>query len=279
MNVQGVNLNINIYAPWRTVDVFQKEKNSPPFLFLHFILHSSMKRIICLLWFYSWIQNPVFSQVENWELKAKIMVDRQIMARGVTNENLLNVMRLTPRHKFIPEEQQPYAYMDTPLTIGFDQTISQPYIVGFMTSLLELKGDEKVLEIGTGSGYQAAILSPLSKEVFSIEIVKELAERSAKTLKDLGYTNIYVKWGDGYQGWPEEAPFDAVIVTAAPPDVPPKLFEQLNVGGRLVIPVGSFWQELWVITKLEGDIMDKKSMIPVRFVPMVHPENPIPEQN
>jgi protein-L-isoaspartate(D-aspartate) O-methyltransferase len=238
-----------------------------------------MKRIICLLWFYFWIQNPVFSQVENWELKAKIMVDRQIMARGVTNENLLNVMRLTPRHKFIPEEQQPYAYMDTPLTIGFDQTISQPYIVGFMTSLLELKGDEKVLEIGTGSGYQAAILSPLSKEVFSIEIVKELAERSAKTLKDLGYTNIYVKWGDGYQGWPEEAPFDAVIVTAAPPDVPPKLFEQLNVGGRLVIPVGSFWQELWVITKLEGDIMDKKSMIPVRFVPMVHPENPIPEQN
>lgn len=238
-----------------------------------------MKRIICLLWFYSWIHNPGFSQIENWELKAKIMVDRQIMARGVTNENLLNVMRLTPRHKFIPEEQQPYAYMDTPLSIGFDQTISQPYIVGFMTSLLELKGDEKVLEIGTGSGYQAAILSPLSKEVFSIEIVKELAERSAKTLKDLGYTNIYVKWGDGYQGWPEEAPFDAVIVTAAPPDVPPKLFEQLNVGGRLVIPVGSFWQELWVITKLEGDIMDKKSMIPVRFVPMVHPENPIPEQN
>ncbi len=238
-----------------------------------------MKRIICLLWFYFWIQNPVFSQVENWEAKAKIMVDSQIMARGVTDENLLNIMRLTPRHKFIPEEQQPYAYMDTPLTIGFDQTISQPYIVGLMTSLLELKGNEKVLEIGTGSGYQAAILSPLSKEVFSIEIVKGLAERSAKTLKDLGYTNIYVKWGDGYQGWPEEAPFDAVIVTAAPPEVPPKLFEQLTVGGRLVIPVGSFWQELWVITKLEGDIMDKKSVIPVRFVPMVHPENPIPEQD
>ncbi len=238
-----------------------------------------MKSIYCLLWFNFWIQNPVFSQVETWEAKAKIMVDSQIMARGVTNENLLKIMRLTPRHEFIPVEQHPYAYMDSPLPIGFNQTISQPYIVGLMTSLLDLKGDEKVLEIGTGSGYQAAILSPLSKEVFSIEIVKGLAERSAKTLKDLGYDNIHVKWGDGYQGWPDEAPFDAIIVTAAPPEVPPKLFEQLKVGGRLVIPVGRLWQELWIITKLEGDIMDKKSVIPVRFVPMVHPEKPIPNQD
>ena len=148
-----------------------------------------------------------------------------------------------------------------------------------MTSLLQLKGHEKVLEIGTGSGYQAAVLAPLSNEVFTIEIVKELAERSAKKLKDLGYNNIHVKWGDGYQGWPDEAPFDAVIVTAAPPEVPPKLFEQLKVGGRLVIPVGSIWQELWVITKLKGEIMDKESVIPVRFVPMVHPEKPIPDQD
>lgn len=238
-----------------------------------------MRRIYYLLWLLFWIQNPVFSQVENWEAKAKIMVDSQIMARGVTNENLLNIMRLTPRHEFIPMEQHPYAYMDSPLHIGFDQTISQPYIVGLMTSLLELKGDEKVLEIGTGSGYQAAILSPLSNEVFSIEIVKGLAERSAKTLKSLGYENIHVKWGDGYQGWPDEAPFDAIIVTAAPPEVPPKLFEQLNVGGKLVIPVGRLWQELLIITKLEGEIMDKKSVIPVRFVPMIHPEKPIPGQD
>ena len=237
-----------------------------------------MKHINSFLLLIFLIQNLV-GQVENWERKASIMVDSQIMARGVSDNHVLNIMRQTPRHEFIPVEQQPNAYMDYPLPIGYEQTISQPYIVGLMTSLLQLKGHEKVLEIGTGSGYQAAVLAPLSNEVFTIEIVKELAERSAKKLKDLGYNNIHVKWGDGYQGWPDEAPFDAVIVTAAPPEVPPKLFEQLKVGGRLVIPVGSIWQELWVITKLEGEIMDKESVIPVRFVPMVRPEKPIPDQD
>jgi len=237
-----------------------------------------MKHINSFLLLIFLIQNLV-GQVENWERKASIMVDSQIMARGVSDNHVLNIMRQTPRHEFIPVEQQLNAYMDYPLPIGYEQTISQPYIVGLMTSLLQLKGHEKVLEIGTGSGYQAAVLAPLSNEVFTIEIVKELAERSAKKLKDLGYNNIHVKWGDGYQGWPDEAPFDAVIVTAAPPEVPPKLFEQLKVGGRLVIPVGSIWQELWVITKLEGEIMDKESVIPVRFVPMVHPEKPIPDQD
>ena len=207
------------------------------------------------------------------------MVDSQIMARGVSDDHVLNIMRQTPRHEFIPVEQQPNAYMDYPLPIGYEQTISQPYIVGLMTSLLQLKGHEKVLEIGTGSGYQAAVLSPICADVFSIEIVKELAERSSQTLIQLGYDNIHVKWGDGYQGWPNEAPFDAVIVTAAPPEIPPKLFEQLKIGGRLVIPVGRRWQELLVITKLEGGIMDKESVIPVRFVPMVHPEKPIPNQD
>ncbi|MBC8323018.1 MAG: protein-L-isoaspartate(D-aspartate) O-methyltransferase [Candidatus Marinimicrobia bacterium] len=237
-----------------------------------------MSRIFLLLWVYIWIQCPVFSQVENWEQKAKEMVDNQIKARGVSDHRVLNTMRQTPRHEFIPNDQWPYAYGDFPLPIGYEQTISQPYIVGLMTSLLKLKGNEKVLEIGTGSGYQAAVLSPLCNAVFTIEIVKELAERSAKTLKDLGYDNIHVKWGDGYQGWPNEAPFDAIIVTAAPPELPPKLFEQLKIGGRLVIPVGSIWQELWVITKLQGGIMDKESVIPVRFVPMVHPKKPIPNQ-
>ncbi len=237
-----------------------------------------MNRIFLLLWVYIWIQCPVFSQVENWEQKAKEMVYNQIKARGVSDHRVLNTMRQTPRHEFIPNDQWPYAYRDFPLPIGYEQTISQPYIVGLMTSLLKLKGNEKVLEIGTGSGYQAAVLSPLCNAVFTIEIVKELAERSAKTLKDLGYDNIHVKWGDGYQGWPNEAPFDAIIVTAAPPELPPKLFEQLKIGGRLVIPVGSIWQELWVITKLQGGIMDKESVIPVRFVPMVHPKKPIPNQ-
>jgi len=141
-----------------------------------------MKHIYCLLWFYFWIQNPVFSQVENWEAKAKMMVDSQIMARGVTDKKVLNAMRNTARHEFVPPEQQPYAYMDSPLFIGLEQTISQPYIVGLMTSLLELHGKEKVLEIGTGSGYQAAVLSPLCDKVFTIEILRELAENSAKTL-------------------------------------------------------------------------------------------------
>ena len=236
-----------------------------------------MNHIFRLLWVYIWIQYPVFAQVDNWEQKAKVMVDNQIMVRGVQDEKVLDIMRQTPRHEFVPTEQRPFSYMDSPLPIGYDQTISQPYIVGLMTSLLELKGNEKVLEIGTGSGYQAAVLSNLCKEVFSIEILQELAVRSKATLARLGYDNIYVKWGDGYQGWPDEAPFDAVIVTAAPPKLPPKLFEQLKVGGRLVIPVGSIWQELWVITKLQGGIMDKESVIPVRFVPMVHPKKPIPE--
>ena len=235
-----------------------------------------MKHINSFLLIIFLIQSLV-GQVENWERKASIMVDSQIMARGVSDDHVLNIMRQTPRHEFIPVEQQTNAYMDYPLPIGYEQTISQPYIVGLMTSLLQLKGHEKVLEIGTGSGYQAAVLSPICADVFSIEIVKELAERSSQTLIQLGYDNIHVKWGDGYQGWPDEAPFDAVIVTAAPPEVPPKLFEQLKVGGRLVIPVGSIWQELWVITKLQGGIMDKESVIPVRFVPMVHPAKPIPK--
>ena len=236
-----------------------------------------MKHVMNILFFVLCANFQLSGQVDNWEQKAKAMVDNQILARGVNEAKVLDVMRNTPRHEFIPAEQQPYAYIDSPLAIGFEQTISQPYIVGLMTSLLKLKGNEKVLEIGTGSGYQAAVLSPLCKEVFTIEIVKKLAVRSKATLARLGYDNIYVKWGDGYQGWPGEEPFDAIIVTAAPPALPPKLFEQLKVGGRLVIPVGSIWQELWVITKLQGGIMDKESVIPVRFVPMVHPEKPIPE--
>ncbi len=237
-----------------------------------------MKRFFYLLCVYFWIHNSIFPQLINWQEKASKMVETQILARGVTDEKTLNIMRTTPRHMFIPDQQHPFAYMDSALPIGYNQTISQPYIVGLMTSLLQLKEKDKVLEIGTGSGYQAAILSPLCKLVFTIEIVKELADQSKKTLQQLGYNNVLTRWGDGYQGWPEEAPFDAIIVTAAPPEIPQKLIEQLKIGGRLVIPVGNYWQELKVITKQNDGTLDKQFIIPVRFVPMVHPKKPIPNQ-
>jgi protein-L-isoaspartate(D-aspartate) O-methyltransferase len=199
------------------------------------------------------------------------MVRTQIAARGVADPNVLRVMKITPRHRFVPDEVSHLAYNDHPLPIGYNQTISQPYIVGLMTELLELSGREKVLEIGTGSGYQAAILSQLVAACYSIEVVEPLAERSKKTLAELGYNNVTVLYGDGYQGWPEHAPFDAIIVTAAPEKIPDKLLEQLKVGGKMVIPVGKYYQELLLITKKEKGF-NRKSIIPVRFVPMVHPE-------
>ena len=199
------------------------------------------------------------------------MVVHQIHARGIRDSLVLRTMRETPRHLFVPEYLERNAYIDRPLPIGEEQTISQPYIVALMTELLRLTGKEKVLEIGTGSGYQAAVLSPLVKEVYTIEIVESLAESAKERLINLGYDNVIVKWGDGYKGWPEHAPFDCVIVTAAPEYVPKALVEQLKIGGRLVIPVGSFYQELKVITKAKDGIKEE-SIIPVRFVPMVHPE-------
>ena len=199
------------------------------------------------------------------------MVVHQIHARGIRDSLVLRTMRETPRHLFVPEYLERNAYIDRPLPIGEEQTISQPYIVALMTELLRLTGKEKVLEIGTGSGYQAAVLSPLVKEVYTIEIVESLAESAKERLINLGYDNVIVKWGDGYKGWPEHAPFDCVIVTAAPEYIPKALVEQLKIGGRLVIPVGSFYQELKVITKAKDGIKEE-SIIPVRFVPMVHPE-------
>jgi len=195
------------------------------------------------------------------------MVEKQIEARGVKDKLVLEAMRKVPRHKFVPPGRRRYAYEDYPLPIGEGQTISQPYIVALMTELLKLKGDEKVLEIGTGSGYQAAVLAEIAKEVYTIEIVRPLHERSKKLLEELGYRNIFTKCGDGYNGWPEHAPFDAVIVTAAPPEVPQPLVDQLKPGGRLVIPVGEFYQELVRITKTPKGLK-RESILPVRFVPM-----------
>jgi len=195
------------------------------------------------------------------------MVAEQIAGRDVVDPRVLAAMRKVPRHEFVPEPYRAAAYEDHPLPIGHDQTISQPYIVAKMCELAAIKPDDRVLEIGTGSGYHAAVLSLLAKEVFTIEILKPLAEMGENNLKRLGYTNVTVKCGDGYQGWKEHAPFDAIIVTAAPDHIPQPLVEQLKVGGRLVIPVGDRWQELMLITKTEQGVT-KKTIFPVRFVPM-----------
>ena len=200
---------------------------------------------------------------------AETMVKNQLEKRGIQDEGVLRVMRETPRHLFIPENLRDLAYDDGPLPIGEGQTISQPYIVALMTELLELNGNERILEIGTGSGYQAAILSPLVKKVYSIEIVKFLAERAGKKLKKMQYHNVEVKWGDGFQGWAEYAPYDAIIVTAAPDQVPQILIDQMKIGGRLVLPVGTSFQKLKVITKMEYGKVVEKNVISVRFVPMV----------
>lgn len=195
------------------------------------------------------------------------MVFQQIVSRGVSDKLVLTAMRKVQRHKFVPENMIPYAYEDRPLPIGEDQTISQPYIVALMTELLGLKGGEKVLEIGTGSGYQAAILAEIAGEVYTIEIIESLAKSAEQRLQEMGYKNITVKYGDGYQGWKEHAPFDGIIVTAAPDHIPQPLVEQLKVGGRMVIPVGDLFQELKLLTKT-ADGMKEKNVIPVRFVPM-----------
>ena len=197
------------------------------------------------------------------------MVTTQIQNRGVTDEKVLAAMRTVPRHEFVPESMREQAYEDMPLPIGHEQTISQPFIVGLMSELLALDPAARVLEIGTGSGYQAAILSHLAAEVYTIEIVEPLAQQAKKTLARLGFSNVEVRAGNGWLGWPEAAPFDAIIVTCAPDEIPSALQDQLREGGRLVIPVGPDGgvQELYLMEKKDG-VMTKKSVIPVRFVPM-----------
>ncbi len=195
------------------------------------------------------------------------MVERQIRARGISEPAVLAALAAVPRNRFVPAELAPRAYDDTPLPIGYDQTISQPYVVAYMTEAAALTPDAKVLDIGTGSGYQAAVLAEIVGQVYSIEIVPELAERSRRLLADLGYDNVEVRTGDGYQGWPDEAPFDAIVVAAAPDHVPPALVEQLAVGARLVIPVGRFMQEILIVTKT-ADGSTTEAVLPVRFVPM-----------
>jgi protein-L-isoaspartate(D-aspartate) O-methyltransferase len=196
------------------------------------------------------------------------MVDDQLRANGIRDTSVLAAMERVPRHRFVLAEHQHLAYGDHPLPIGFDQTISQPYIVAYMTEVVDLSPEEKVLEIGTGSGYQAAVLAELVREVYTIEIVPELAARARRVLEELGYSNVRARAGDGYAGWPEHAPFDAIVVTAAPDHVPPALVEQLALNGRMVIPVGKGNQQMRVITKTARGIVEERTL-PVSFVPLV----------
>ena len=197
------------------------------------------------------------------------MVRRQIESRGVTDEAVLEAMRTVPRHLFVPQERIAQAYADQPLPIGYGQTISQPYIVAWMTELLQVGPEDKVLEIGTGSGYQAAVLAELGCQVYTIEIIEELADPAAQRLSDLGNENITARQGDGYFGWEEQAPFDAIIVTCAPDHIPPPLVQQLKEGGRMVAPVGppGGYQTLFVIAKYQGEVRSE-NLGYVRFVPL-----------
>lgn len=212
--------------------------------------------------------HPLLKAQDEYATLREEMVEKQIRNRGVNDPSVLNAMRVVPRHLFIPEHQKPYAYDDRPLSIGNNQTISQPYIVAFMTEAINPGRDDKVLEIGTGSGYQAAVLAEIVDEVYTIEIVPELADRAKETFDRLGYDNIHTRSGDGYAGWPSEAPFDAIIVTAAPEEVPPPLVEQLREGGRMIIPVGPVYrvQSLQLLTKKNGKLK-VRDLLPVRFVP------------
>lgn len=201
--------------------------------------------------------------------KRMLMVQTQIVARGITDEKVIKAMQKVERHLFVPSQVAADAYRDGPLPIGYGQTISQPYIVAYMTEILDLERDDKVLEVGTGSGYQAAILGEICDSVFSIEIVPELGKRAGNLLKILGYENVMVKIGDGYRGWKKHAPFDAIIVTCAPTHIPVPLQDQLKEGGRMIIPVGErYIQKLILLEKKKGKIV-QKAVLPVLFVPMV----------
>ena len=213
-----------------------------------------------------WGQGRAQDDAESARLR-EAMVTQQIQARGVRSEAVLAAMRVVPRHLFVPEELRSASYADHPLPIGEGQTISQPYIVGLMSELLEVRAGDKVLEIGTGSGYQAAVLAAMGCEVYSIEIRASLAATAEARLKELGYPNVHVRAGDGYAGWPEAGPFRGIIVTAAPERIPVPLLQQLAVGGRLVIPVGAYYQQLKVVTR-EPQGFSEKDVLPVRFVPM-----------
>ena len=204
---------------------------------------------------------------DRFEAQRKAMVEEQIRQRGITKPEVLAAMGQVPRHMFVPEGLQAQAYAHQPIDLGKGRTIYQPYVVALMTSLLDLKSGSKVLEVGTGTGYHAAVLSRIARQVYSIEIVQGVANQAAKRLESMGYPNVEIRVGDGYQGWQEKAPFDAILLSAAPPHIPKPLIDQLKVGGKMVVPVGGFFQDLLVITKT-ADGIEKRTVIPVRLAPM-----------
>lgn len=222
--------------------------------------------LIPLLWTNS-CSEPTRGEDDFLEQK-RYMVKAQIEARGIKDEHVLNAMLKVERHLFVPPEFRYLAYADRPLPIGQDQTISQPYIVALMTQALTLKGDEKVLEVGTGSGYQSAILAELVKEVYTVEIVEPLAQRAGSLLKQLGYKNIYVRCGDGYFGWKEAAPFDAIIITCASSNIPGPLLKQLADGGRMILPLDGGWGQDLILVRKKDKVLEKTNLGPVLFVPM-----------
>ena len=207
--------------------------------------------------------------VRDWAAERQRMVDQQLRARDIHSPRVLDAMGSVPRHLFIPEDHRREAYEDSPVPIGHGQTISQPYIVAFMTQALEIGPADRVLEIGTGCGYQAAVLATLARQVYSIEILAPLADRARETLSTLGYHNVQVRTGNGYLGWPEEAPFDRIIVTAAPDEVPDALVQQLKIGGLMAVPVGTFVQELRILRRTAHGT-ETLDTLPVRFVPMTN---------
>jgi len=218
----------------------------------------------------SWpVTGRIMEQVQERSAAARQrMVEDQIRARGITDARVLAAMRKVPRERFVPSSLAAQAYTDQPLPIGAGQTISQPYIVAYMSEALQVSPNSKVLEVGTGSGYQAAILGELARDVYTIEIIPALADGARTTLEALGYQNVHVRRGDGYLGWPEQAPFDAIVVTAAPDHVPKPLVDQLAIGGRMVIPVGGADQDILLVSRTTKGVVQQRT-IPVRFVPLV----------
>jgi len=226
-------------------------------------------RFICVSILFIMSARACISQNEYSDLRER-MVENQIIARGIRDSRVIKAMKKVERHLFVPESARRYAYRDGPLSIGEGQTISQPYIVAFMTESLELEPGMKVLEIGTGSGYQAAILAEIVDEVYTVEIVEKLGERAKRLLINLGYKNVHVKIGDGYEAWIEHAPYDAIIVTCAPNNIPGPLKEQLAEGGRMIIPVGGRGIQYLILNRKNNGKIRQESILPVMFVPMVN---------
>ena len=245
---------MKIHGRWRTLPSTPLQADN-----------ANVKRICCL------VATALIACAQTYDLQRTQMVRDQIAARGIKNPAVLKAMRETPREQFMPPGVRSFAYKDQPVPIGYGQTMSQPYIVAFMTEALDMTKAHRVLEIGTGSGYQAAILSSLAKEVYTIEIVEELAQSASAVLNRLGYHNVVVRHGDGYGGWPDKAPFDRIVLTAAPPELPTALIDQLKPGGKLLAPVGdqSAAQELTLVEKTADGKITSRAVLPVRFVPMI----------